>query len=150
VTGVTGTHTVTSTVTPTFTVTVTATVATPIVTIVPNTPTVTPTGATATVGQNRITAGPTPVPLSGLLAGHETISYVLAANQGQTMSVSLAAMANEIGLKIQDPTGLNIKQLDGTLTWTRTLPTTGDYRIDLVGLTDASKNYMLTVTLTGP
>jgi LysM repeat protein len=150
VTGVTGTNTATSTITPTYTATVTATVATPIVTIVSNTPTVTPTVGTATGGSNRITAGATPVPLSGVLAGHETISFVLAANQGQTMSVSLAAAANEIGLRIQDPTGTNIKQLDGILTWTRALPATGDYRIDLVGLTDASKNYALTVTLTGP
>lgn len=145
----------TTTATPTFTPTLTATVTTPVVTVNSITPTATSTSTTPIPGggaQNRVTFPPgvTTVPVSNVLIGHETVSYLLAGAQGQTLSVSLAAPINEIALRIQDPSGINIKPLDGNMIWTGTLPATGDYRIDLVGLTDPNKSYILTVTLTGP
>jgi LysM repeat protein len=141
VTGTTSTNTPV-TFTPTFTPTVTST------------PTFTPTGTlTSGAGQPiRITipAGSTTASVNGGLVSHETVSYVVAASQGQVMTVSVSAPANEIAFRISDPTGIFIKQLDGNLNWTGILPAPGDYRIDLVGLTDPNKNYILTVTITGP
>jgi hypothetical protein len=75
---------------------------------------------------------------------------VLTANQGQTLTATLSANVNEIAMRIYDPNGLLVKPLDGNLTWTGLLAATGDYRIDLVGLTDPTKNYSLTVAVTGP
>jgi LysM repeat protein len=118
-----------------------------------NTPTVTPTGGTSIPGTpNRIIfpAGSTAASISGGLVSHETVKFVVAGNQGQTMTVSVAAPANEIALRIFNPGGILIKPLDGNLTWTGPLPATGDYLIDLVGLTDPTKNYILTVSITGP
>jgi LysM repeat protein len=147
VTGATSTNTpvtATATVTPTFTPTVTST---PI--------TVTPTVGATTPGAGqptRITfpTGSTSATVSGAVVSHQTVSYVLAANQGQTMTVTLAAAANEIATRIFDPGGILIRPLDGNLTWTGILPATGDYRIDLVGLTDPTKNFSLTVSVTTP
>jgi LysM repeat protein len=117
-----------------------------------STPTVTATSGTGALGTTRITfaAGATSASVSGALVAHETISYVLAANQGQTMTATLSANFNDIAMKIYNPGGLLIKPLDGNLTWTGPLSATGDYRIDLVGLTDPTKNYTLTVTVTTP
>ena len=125
------------------------------VTNTPVTPTVTATptlGTNTPGGSTRITflAGQTSTSVSGALVGHETVSYALAANQGQTMTVSLAAPGNEIAMRIFDPGGLLVKPLDGNLTWTGILLANGDYRIELIGLTDPSKNYILTVTVTTP
>lgn len=88
--------------------------------------------------------------VSQTLISRATVSYVVAALQGQTMTVSLSASAIDIATRIHEPSGLIIKPLDGNLTWTGLIPTTGDYRIDLVGLTDGNKNYILTVTVTSP
>jgi LysM repeat protein len=129
------------TATPTFTPTVT------------NTPTITPTVGTTTPGQpTRITfpAGSTSATVSGAVVSHETVSYVLAASQGHTMTVTLTANASDIAMRISDPAGIQIKMLDGNLTWTGLLSATGDYLIDLVGLTDSTKNYSLLVTVTSP
>jgi LysM repeat protein len=119
-----------------------------------NTPvTATPTvGTTNPGGATRITfpAGQTSTSVSGALVGHQTLSYVLAATQGQTLTATLSANVNEIAIRIYDPNGLLVKPLDGNLAWTGPLAATGDYRIDLVGLTDPSKNYILSVALTGP
>jgi len=115
--------------------------------------TATPTVGTAVPGgSNRITipAGQTSASVSGALVGHETIAYLLAAKQGQTLTTTLSANINEIALRIYDPNGLLIKPLDGNLAWTGLLNVTGDYRIELLGLTDPTKNYILTVALTGP
>ncbi len=126
----------------------------PVTATVTNTPvTATPTVGTAVPGgSNRITipAGQTSASVSGALVGHETITYLLAASQGQTLTATLSANVNEIALRIYDPNGLLIKPLDGNLTWTGLLTATGDYRIELLGLTDPTKNYILTVALTGP
>ena len=107
---------------------------------------------TPTSGQpTRITiaSGTNSASVSGAVVGHETNSYVLTASQSQTMTINLSAPVNEIAIRIYDPTGILIKPLDANLTWTGLLPVTGDYRIDLVGLTDPTKNYILTVTITG-
>jgi LysM repeat protein len=120
--------------------------------IVPVTPTVTSTPVTPSPGgATRITipAGQTSASVSGALVGHETVSYVLAANQGQTLTVTLSTNINEMAMRIYNPSGLLVKPLDGNLTWTGLLAATGDYRIELVGLTDPTKNFTLTVNLTG-
>jgi LysM repeat protein len=148
------TTTSTPTLTPTATVTLTAT---PTVTsMVINTPvTVTPTLGTTTPGLGQpiritIPPGTNSTLVTGTLISRETVSYVVAASQGQSMTVNVAASPSDIALKIHDPSGLLIKPLDGNLNWTGLLSTTGDFRIDLVGLTDSNKNYMLSLTITSP
>lgn len=66
------------------------------------------------------------------------------------MTVNLAANPRDIALRIQNPSGLLVKPLDGNLIWTGPIGATGDHRIDLVGLTDPTKDYNLTVTLISP
>jgi LysM repeat protein len=117
---VTGVATSTSTLTPTPTATATVTStsvlaifpATPTITsMVINTPTVTPTGGSALLGAVQATpitipAGSTSTSVSGALVSRATVSYLLAASQGQTMTVSLAANANDIAMRIHQPNGL--------------------------------------------
>lgn len=115
----------------------------------------TPTQGTAVPGAGsptRITfpSGQTSTMVSGTLAGHETISYVLTGSPGQTMTLNLSAPANEIATRMYDPNGMIVKTLDANPIWTGPLSANGDYRIDLVGLSDPSKNYNLTVAVTGP
>lgn len=120
---------------------------------VTSTPTPTATTSTTTPGgltRINIPAGQNSATVSGTLVGHETVSYVLAGTTGQTLTVTLTAPVNEIGIRIYDPAGILIRQLDTNPTWTGSLSVNGDYRIDLVGLTDPSKNFSLTVALTNP
>jgi LysM repeat protein len=113
----------------------------------------TPTLGTAIPGfPTRITfpPGQTSTMVSGTLEGHGTVSYVLTGSPGQTMTLNLSAPANEIALRVYDPNGMIIKALDANPIWTGPLSANGDYRIDLVGLSDPNKNYTLTVAVTGP
>jgi LysM repeat protein len=117
--------------------------------IPPNTTAIPPT-ATAAM---RITFDPgsTTAARVGVINPNETIHYVVNAAQGQTLSVKLTAPANEVAIGVNGPTGLSLKPLDASPTWTTTVSTSGDHSIDLASLTGgSSKSYTLEVTLTTP
>ncbi len=115
------------------------------------TPTPTPTGTVAAAPQ-RITfpAGQSSASFTGLINPNQTVQYVVNAAVGQVLSVSITTSAvNEIAMGVNGPTGLALKPLDGTLTWSTTITTGGDYFIIVAAtLGSSSKTYTLTVSLT--
>ena len=87
------------------------------------------------------------------LSGNRLVQYVLAANQGQVLTIKLTAPANSVNIAIYAPNGSTLKPYDFNPTWTGTLPSTGDYRFDVVnalGLgTVPDIPFTLEVSLTG-
>ena len=99
----------------------------------------------------------TPATETGTLTANGKITYLVAASQGQTMTVTLAEPAGEITLGIYDPNGTTLfnQRVPGGwgegATWTGILPTGGDYRIELAstaGVTD--QDYSLRVDIATP
>jgi LysM repeat protein len=114
----------------------------------------TPTATTAPIPAQRITipAGQTSLPIAGVVNPLQSVSYVIAATQGQVLSVSLSGFANTEGtLGVTGPTGLALKPQDGNFNWTTTVTTAGDHTITVTNLMGgSSRTYTLTVGLTGP
>lgn len=111
------------------------------------------TTATPVPGSTRITipAGGNTATLQGTVAASGKVRYLLATTQGQTLNVKVTAPANEVALAVIAPNGSTLKTQDTTLTWTGTIPSTGDTIIDIVSvLGTTSKSYTLEVTLTTP
>lgn len=113
--------------------------------------------ATATTGSTpvqRITipAGQTSIPIAGVVNPGQSVSYVIAATQGQLLSISLTGPANtEVTLGVTGPTGLALKTPDGNFTWSATVTTGGDHTITVASLIGgSSRTYTLTVGLTSP
>jgi uncharacterized repeat protein (TIGR01451 family) len=99
--------------------------------------------------------GATSATVSGTaLTGSRPVRYVLTASQGQVMTVKLTAPANSINMTIYAPNNSTLKSPDFALTWSGILPTTGDYRLDVVnalfmGMTDFPFTLEVSVTGTG-
>ena len=67
------------------------------------------------------------------------------------MSVQVAAPAGQFTLAIYGPNNSTLKPWDSALTWTGTLPATGDYYFDIASvLGDYAKSYTLFVSVTAP
>jgi hypothetical protein len=87
----------------------------------------------------------------GVINPNEKLHYVIAATPGQMLSIKLTAPANEVAIGVNGPTGLALKPLDASPTWSTAISTGGDYFIDLAALTGgSSKSYTLEVSLTTP
>lgn len=98
-----------------------------------------------------IPAGTNTVTLSGTVSASGKVRYVLGATQGQTLSLKVTGPANELALAVYQPNGTALKAQDTNLTWNGTIPTTGDYIIELVSvLVVSNKSYTMEVTLTTP
>jgi len=96
-----------------------------------------------------IPAGSTSVTQPGTLAPQSVVRYVVNASQGQIMSVTVTAPAGGLAMGVYDPAGTAIKPADTTLTWSATIPQTGDYRIDIAsGSGTSNLLYTLVVSLT--
>ncbi len=123
------------------------------VTAVPPSISPTPTSTSTGTAPMRITipAGQTSVALAGIINLNQTLHYVVSATQGQVLTITLTAPTNEVAMGVFGPTGLVLKPLDPTPTWTTTITTGGDHFIDLnTTIGSASKAYTLEVSLTGP
>lgn len=114
--------------------------------------TVTPGGPTRTpIPSIRIAFGPGQITSvqNGVINPNEVIQYSFPATQGQVLSIKLTGPANEVAIGVIAPTGLTLKPLESTPTWSTTITTNGDYRIDIASLIGTSPiPYTLEVTLT--
>jgi ELWxxDGT repeat protein len=80
-----------------------------------------------------------------------TIRYVFAAVAGQTLNMQLQVSTNDVNLALYGPDNTTLKAPDAVNSWNGTLPTTGDYFIDLASSAGAaSKNFTLNLILTLP
>ncbi|MEP6894917.1 MAG: LysM peptidoglycan-binding domain-containing protein, partial [Chloroflexota bacterium] len=97
-------------------------------------------------------AGSNTVSVAGSVAGTNKVRYVVAAAQGQTMTVKLTAPVNEVLLVVSASANAanTLKALDAAQTWTGTIPANGDYFIDVVSQTAPAKSFTLEVDLTTP
>ncbi len=110
-----------------------------------------PSPTTAAAQRITIDPGQTTATRIGIINPNETIRFVIAANQGQLLSIRLTAPANEVAVGVNSPTGIALKPLDATPTWSATVTTSGDHVISLVAvLGTSSKSYTLEVGLSTP
>lgn len=87
----------------------------------------------------------------GILNPNEHIQYIVAAAQGQLLTINLQAPANEVTLGVNGPTGLALKSPDSLYTWSAVVNTAGDHTINLASVSgNSSKSYTLQVSLTAP
>lgn len=87
----------------------------------------------------------------GVINPNQTLQYIVSAAQGQVLTIQLTAPANEVAIGVTGPTGLALKPLDPTPTWSATISTGGNHIITLASvLGTSSKSYTLQVSLTGP
>jgi uncharacterized repeat protein (TIGR01451 family) len=109
----------------------------------------TATSTTTTAMRITIEPGQTTASRIGIVNPNETIRYLLNASAGQVLSITLTAPPNEVALGVDGPTGLVLKPLDASPTWSTTISTGGDHTITLMALTgSSSKSYTLVVSLT--
>jgi len=119
------------------------------VTAVP--PTATATGTATPAMRIIFDAGQTTAARVGVVNPNQPVQYVINAGQGQVLSIKLTATANEVAVGVNGPSGLALKPLDATPTWTTTITTGGDHFITLASiLGNTSKPYTLEVSLTTP
>jgi uncharacterized repeat protein (TIGR01451 family) len=110
-----------------------------------------PTSTSTAAMRITIDPGQTTATRIGVVNPNETIRYLLNTAPGQVLSIKLTAPANEVAIGVNGPTGLALKALDATPTWSVTITTSGDHTITLMALTgSSSKSYTLEVSLTPP
>ena len=98
-----------------------------------------------------IPAGQTTTTVTNSVDSTSKVRFLLAATQGQTLSVKVTAAANEVSMGVFAANGSALKAQDTTLTFTGTIPVTGDTAIDIASVTGTtSKSFTLEVTVTTP
>ncbi|MEP7136635.1 MAG: LysM peptidoglycan-binding domain-containing protein [Chloroflexota bacterium] len=98
-----------------------------------------------------IPAGATGTTISGSVTAAGKVRYAFGATQGQLLNVKLNAPVNEVSLGITAANGTALKTQDTTLTFSGTIPTTGDSSIDIIGVSGASsKSFTLDISITTP
>jgi len=124
-------------------------------------------GATVRVPRNSAGGNPVPAPNQPIclnfparsdkvtLSGTVTASkvkdrYVLTATQGQTLSVTLTAPTGGLELAVLPVSASALKFQNATLTFSGTIPSNGDYYIDVVNVTTTDRGYTLEVKLATP
>jgi hypothetical protein len=96
-------------------------------------------------------AGSTTSSRTGFVNPGQTLQYLVAAQQGQTLTIQLSAPENQVSIGVNGPTGLALKPSDSNYTWTTNVLNTGDHTINLASLAGGdSKSYTLQVSLTNP
>jgi ELWxxDGT repeat protein len=125
---------------------------TPIVTVTPITPVPPPPPIRLTFPSG----SPSSLSQSGNITTPGTIRYVFAGSAGQKLDVQLIVPTNDVNLAIYFvPTNATVnttvKAPDANVTWSGTLPSTGDYAIDLISsIGSPSKTFTLNLVLTTP
>ncbi|HSL44686.1 MAG TPA: LysM peptidoglycan-binding domain-containing protein [Anaerolineales bacterium] len=95
-----------------------------------------------------IDPGQTTATRIGIINPNERIQFVLNAAAGQTLTIRLTAPANEVAVGVTGPTGLILKPLDPTPTWSSVIANGGDHFITVAAvLGSSSKSYTLEVSL---
>lgn len=90
-----------------------------------------------------------PVTIASNVQASGRVRYVFNATQGQTLTVKITnSPANELALAVIAPNGSTMKSQDTNLTFTGTIPSTGDTNVDIIAISGTSaKNFTLEITL---
>jgi ELWxxDGT repeat protein len=73
--------------------------------------------------------------------------YIFTAAQGQPFTVTLTAPSGGLDLAVLFSNGTAVKAQNATLTWNGNLPSSGDYYVDVVNVTNSDKQFSLELTL---
>jgi ELWxxDGT repeat protein len=122
----------------------------PVVTVIPYTPipSTSPTPQSQPIRLTFPAGNPASLSQPGTITTPGTIRYVFTASAGQTLTVQLIVPTNDVNLAIYGPNNTTLKAPDVTNTWNGTLPSNGDYYIDLISSVGIpSKTYTLNLTL---
>ena len=104
--------------------------------------------AAAQAQRVRFERGRTGAVLKGRIANGTGPTYLLGAQRGQTLILHIASDSpnNDVVVSVRGPRGEDVT--DGITTdWTGTLPSTGDYRIDVGAVETDSARFTLEVTI---
>jgi hypothetical protein len=95
--------------------------------------------------------GTTSTTISGAVRGNEEAEYVLAGKKGQTLTIKITSVPGRTaGFDLQGPENVDLGlEFDTNLSFSHSLPKTGDYLITVVKLSDAVRvsKYTMTVTV---
>lgn len=95
-----------------------------------------------------ITPGGASVTNSGILSAvKQRERYVFTASQGQSLTATLTAPSGGLELAVLFSNGTALKAQNATLTWTGTLPSNGDYYVDVVNVTNSDRQFSLELAL---
>ena len=120
-----------------------------VVTPNPGTPYVPPPTTSTSSQRINIPTGQTTASITGIVSPNQTVQYVVAATEGQVLTINLIADPNEIYIAVNGPTGIALKPSDAAYQWTTTVTTSGDHYINITSAVGTSmKAYTLQVTLT--
>lgn len=98
-----------------------------------------------------ITADGTSVTNSGTVSAVKIRErYVFAAAQGQILTATLTAPSGGLELAVLFSNGTALKAQNATLTWAGTLPSNGDYYVDVVNVTNTDRQFSLELALAAP
>ncbi|HEX9075444.1 MAG TPA: hypothetical protein VF932_06670, partial [Anaerolineae bacterium] len=87
--------------------------------------------------------------VTGATNSRRTVTYLLRAARGQTMTVVVNAPPNTVGLTIYglDDGNPLVRAVSGATSWTGQLPGTQDYVIEVVPAVDAPVNFSVQTTV---
>jgi ELWxxDGT repeat protein len=122
----------------------------PVVTTIPYTPlpATVPTSAPQPIRLTFPAGNPSSLSTPGTITTPGTTRYVFTASGGQALNAQLIVPTNDVNMAIYGPNNTTLKAPDATNTWNGTLPTNGDYYIDLISSVGIpSKTYTLNLTL---
>jgi hypothetical protein len=84
----------------------------------------------------------------GVLSPQGTVRYVVRVEQSEILDVTVTAPAGEVALRIYRQGGSDLKPKDTTLTWAGTIANSGDYIIELTGVSGSNnKNFTLQISV---
>ena len=84
--------------------------------------------------------------VTGIVSPQGVVRYVVKVNQNETLDVKVTAPAGEVALRIYLQGGADLKPADTTLIWAGTISNTGDYIIELTGVSGGTnKSFILDV-----
>ncbi|MBK9927401.1 MAG: LysM peptidoglycan-binding domain-containing protein [Anaerolineales bacterium] len=110
-----------------------------------------PTADPTTPIRINIPNGSTTVTPTGTIPASKKVNYILAATQGQSLSLKLTAPAADMQLAVTSVNGgIVLKGQDSNLVWSGNIPATGDYIIAITNVSVSDKAYTLEVGLTTP
>lgn len=97
----------------------------------------------------RFARGASSATLKGAVVRGDRDVYIVGANAGQSMSVTISSLERNAVFQIEAPGGKELRgagETDDAMQWSGPLPSSGDYRI-IVGGTRGNASYTLRVSI---
>jgi hypothetical protein len=83
-------------------------------------------------------AGTEMIVLPGIVPAGGSIRYSINTTEGQQLSLSFLVTTNQLAVSVTGPDGALLKTPEEALPWSETVPSSGDYLIEVVSLDSAA------------